>query len=472
MFVALFMLFSLSPVNVRAASNVLLFGITMTSAVENPAINDIVTVNIIVCENPGFGFLQFNLTSSVLAPVMDNGDIVAALGPNFSHLSSTSDVTSPGTPFFVSVPGITNNTGVLVTIDFRVTGAISPGANPADLVTMNIVALFGAPAVTLIPEFWCDYSDCNYCDNVDCEHCEDSGDCCDYCNPCECPECEHCEDEGCEECFVPCDTDCEQGCQGFGNCDEPCVCECPDCTYCDDEGCEECFVECDTDCTEGCQGFGNCGEPCVCVCEENGGGNGNGGGTLPPPPPPGNGGTPPPPPGPGSPLPPPGTHLIPWQPGAGQQAQQAYEDVEGVLLLAYDDDAEPLLGMPTPPERRRRVIRFEMNNLVYTIDAVPHTNDVAPFIDPAYDRTMIPLRAVSEALGAEVEWIGATRTVLIFIHDEIDTLLVDVSIPGGMGVPVIISDRVLVPLRFVAERLGAEVRWDGANRAAYVYMFE
>jgi len=287
----------------------------------------------------------------------------------------------------------------------------------------------------------------------DCEYCEDSGDCCEHCNPCDCYDCEYCNDVGCEECFVPCDTDCEQGCQGYGNCTEPCVCDCP--VLCPD-----------------------CGEY-PCECDENGGGNGNGngnGGWTPPPLPPGGGGTPPPPPGPGTGVTAPGgSPYVPWDPRSSQQssANQGQTDGDEYVYIEYDDPTDDDLGIPVPPEeRRRRVIRFEMDNLVYTIDTVPHTNDVAPFVDPAYDRTMIPLRAVSEALGAEVEWIGATRTVLIFIHDETQTLVVDVSLPGGMGVPVIISDRVLVPLRFVAERLGAEVRWDGANRAAYVYMFE
>jgi len=144
------------------------------------------------------------------------------------------------------------------------------------------------------------------------------------------------------------------------------------------------------------------------------------------------------------------------------QPEYEYEDDEDY----YDEEDDEM------PEQRRRVIRFVMDEYVYTIDSVPHTNDVTPFLDRSYDRVMIPLRAVSEALGAEVEWIGDVLTVLIFIGDETQTLVVGVSLPYGMGIPVMISDRVLVPLRFVAERLGAEVRWDGENMAAYVYMFD
>jgi len=117
-----------------------------------------------------------------------------------------------------------------------------------------------------------------------------------------------------------------------------------------------------------------------------------------------------------------------------------------------------------------RTIRFTIGNMVYAIDGTPHTNDVAPFIDPAYNRTMIPLRAVSEALGAEVEWIAATRTVLIATNTGEHQLTVDVPLPDGMGVPVLLDNRVLVPIRYVAEILGATTRWDGTNSAVYIYM--
>lgn len=36
--------------------------------------------------------------------------------------------------------------------------------------------------------------------------------------------------------------------------------------------------------------------------------------------------------------------------------------------------------------------------------------DVQPFLDERYDRTMVPLRGIFEALGAKVEWDDATQT--------------------------------------------------------------
>jgi len=143
-------------------------------------------------------------------------------------------------------------------------------------------------------------------------------------------------------------------------------------------------------------------------------------------------------------------------------------DVIWNVASVTDRSANEIL--PAASQQYARTIRFAIGNMVYAIDGTPHTNDVAPFIDPAYNRTMIPLRAVSEALGAEVEWIAATRTVSIATATVEHQLTVDVPLPDGMGVPVLLDNRVLVPIRYVAEILGATTRWDGVNSAVYIYM--
>ena len=123
----------------------------------------------------------------------------------------------------------------------------------------------------------------------------------------------------------------------------------------------------------------------------------------------------------------------------------------------------------TPDASAQRVIRFEIGSTVHTIDGVAYTNDAAPFIDPTYNRTMIPLRAVSEALGAEADWISQTLTVQILTDADTHYLTVDVPLPDGMGIPVNLRGRVFVPIRYVAEILGATTRWDSANSAVYIY---
>lgn len=99
--------------------------------------------------------------------------------------------------------------------------------------------------------------------------------------------------------------------------------------------------------------------------------------------------------------------------------------------------------------------------------------DVPPQI--MNDRTIVPMRAVFEALGADVEWNGETRTVVsekdgtvitmtigrstMYVND--DSVSLDVS-------PVIIGDRTLVPLRAIAESFDCVVDWEEASRTVII----
>lgn len=84
------------------------------------------------------------------------------------------------------------------------------------------------------------------------------------------------------------------------------------------------------------------------------------------------------------------------------------------------------------------------------------------------DRTLVPLRAVFEAIGAEVEWDEPTRTVTSYREGNTVTLTIGEKIlyKNGQAIPLdvasqIINDRTVVPVRAVAEAYGVNVDWDG-----------
>jgi len=114
-------------------------------------------------------------------------------------------------------------------------------------------------------------------------------------------------------------------------------------------------------------------------------------------------------------------------------------------------------------------IRFTIGSTNYTINNTPHTTDVAPFLDTVLNRTMIPLRAVAVALGAEVDWFPTTRTVHVYTANGVHRLNVGTPLPEGMGIPIMYQSRVFVPIRYVADILDAETRWDRDNLAVYIY---
>ena len=83
-------------------------------------------------------------------------------------------------------------------------------------------------------------------------------------------------------------------------------------------------------------------------------------------------------------------------------------------------------------------------------------------------RTLVPLRAIFEKIGATVDWNGDTQTVTATKDDTSVSLTINntVAIKNGeeitLDVPAkIIGGRTLVPVRFVSDCFGVAVEWDG-----------
>jgi len=100
------------------------------------------------------------------------------------------------------------------------------------------------------------------------------------------------------------------------------------------------------------------------------------------------------------------------------------------------------------------------------------TMDVLPIIQQ--DRALVPLRFIAEALGADVDWTNATTDRPLTVHITIDGQTLSFGIGEitpqlaalGMDIPAqIMNSRTMVPLRFVSEFFGAVVNWDSAARS-------
>ena len=131
-----------------------------------------------------------------------------------------------------------------------------------------------------------------------------------------------------------------------------------------------------------------------------------------------------------------------------------------VIDSTEDADAE---ASPLP------LLRFTVGSYTFAHNGNTRQSDAAPFVDPAYDRLMVPLRLIAEAMGADVAWQSDTRSVVISSSTAQVSLTIGAALPNGMGVPVIVNDRTFVPLRYVTEILGGDVTWDEENRAVYVF---
>ncbi len=90
-------------------------------------------------------------------------------------------------------------------------------------------------------------------------------------------------------------------------------------------------------------------------------------------------------------------------------------------------------------------------------------------------RTLVPLRAIFEALGAVVEWDNATRTVTSTLDETTISLAIGKTelVKNGetfiLDVPaMIMNDRTLVPVRAVSESFGVFVDWDAEQRIVFL----
>jgi len=133
----------------------------------------------------------------------------------------------------------------------------------------------------------------------------------------------------------------------------------------------------------------------------------------------------------------------------------------GTFTIAYEENL------------RRLNMSFHSPTITdLTGNAPTQTMDILPIIQA--NRTLIPIRFVADALGADVHWTSATadRPMMIYITIDGQTLSfgIDEMTPQlaalGMDVPAqLMGDRTMVPLRFVSEFFGAVVHWDDDTRS-------
>ena len=112
------------------------------------------------------------------------------------------------------------------------------------------------------------------------------------------------------------------------------------------------------------------------------------------------------------------------------------------------------------------VIKMTIGSIEMSENGRAFYNDVAPVI--VDNRTMVPIRVITELLGGTADWNEATKEVTLTIDGKEIKMTVGVVLEKYGVAPVIIGDRTFVPIRFVADELGAEIDWDEAAKTVII----
>jgi hypothetical protein len=125
----------------------------------------------------------------------------------------------------------------------------------------------------------------------------------------------------------------------------------------------------------------------------------------------------------------------------------------------------------------KKVIELKIGSTRMLVDGSPVVLEAAPII--LNSRTLLPIRAVVEAVGGTIAWEASTRKVTIKRNSTTLDLWIGWSRANLNGqsvnidndpkvVPVIVNGRTLLPLRFVSEALALDVQWDAATKVTTI----
>lgn len=117
-------------------------------------------------------------------------------------------------------------------------------------------------------------------------------------------------------------------------------------------------------------------------------------------------------------------------------------------------------------------ISFRVGDSILNINGNPVEIETPYVVDGV---TLVPARVITEAFGANVEWVGETRQIIFtyrnvrlvlqidninaYVNDQRQALLARPELTNGV---------TMVPLRFITENFGAEVGWDAQTQAITV----
>lgn len=145
------------------------------------------------------------------------------------------------------------------------------------------------------------------------------------------------------------------------------------------------------------------------------------------------------------------------------------EGANEVMIVARDFSGNQSTVRLTIERRRQTIILLAVGSATATVDGEALDMEAQPVL--LKGTVMVPLRFISEALGSTVDWIPSLKIVSlrragtsIQLQVGSKTALIDLRPVSLLEAPVIVKGRTLVPLRFISEAFGADVAWDQQSK--------
>ena len=148
---------------------------------------------------------------------------------------------------------------------------------------------------------------------------------------------------------------------------------------------------------------------------------------------------------------------------------EAVFDAPYMDLISQDKQAKVIADIAAYQEKKKaevEAIQIWLDGWKLSMDAIPEIKN---------QRTMVPVRAVGEAIGADVEWVQDKQQVVMTRAGYTVTMTLDSTTADIDGkavemdvAPYAVDGRTLLPARYVAEFFGQKVDWDGEKRQVLI----
>ncbi len=144
-------------------------------------------------------------------------------------------------------------------------------------------------------------------------------------------------------------------------------------------------------------------------------------------------------------------------------------------LLTILTAAAAVMALSTAAYAESRTVGLQIDNPEMTINGETSQLDAPPVIIDS--RTFVPVRAIVEALDGNADWDADTKTATLTDGKGAEVKLTVNSLTASYNgeetqldtAPVIINERTMLPIRFVAESFGYTTDWDADTKSISVY---